>query len=56
MKNWNSVKEDFTDIVKESTKQKAEKAIKLKNQGNSVKDISYKMGLSESRIREYFRK
>ena len=56
MKNWNSGKKEFTHIVKLTTKQKAEKAIKLRDQGDSVTDISYKMGLSESRIREYFRK
>ena len=55
MKNWNSRKENFTNIVKEDTKTKAKKAIKLHQSGETINEISLTMGLSESRIREYFR-
>lgn len=56
MKNWNSKLGEYTDIVKDSTKIKAERAQKLRAEGKSVKEISEKCGMSESRIREYLRK
>jgi hypothetical protein len=56
MKNWNSKTSNYTDIKKISTRNKANKAQKLHAEGKSVKEISEKWGMSESRIREYLRK
>jgi DNA-binding NarL/FixJ family response regulator len=56
MKNWNSKLGEYTDIAKDSTKIKVERAQKLRAEGKSVKEISEKCGMSESRIREYLRK
>lgn len=54
--NWNSSRNEYTEIVKEDTKLKANKANLLRLKYNvSVKDIAYILGLSQSRIREYLR-
>ena len=55
MKNWNSKTSSYTDIAKISIRNKAKKAQRLHAEGNSVKEISEKWGMSESRIREYLR-
>ena len=55
MKNWNSKKKEYTDIIKMDTREKAQLAQFLKLQGMSVKDIAEKLELSESRIKEYLR-
>tara|TARA_B110000908_G_C10265063_1_gene462998 strand:+ start:327 stop:560 length:234 start_codon:yes stop_codon:yes gene_type:complete len=55
MKNWNSKTSNYTDIAKISIRNKAKKAQRLHAEGNSVKEISEKWGMSESRIREYLR-
>jgi len=55
MKNWNSKKKEYTDIIKMDTREKAKLAQFLKLQGMSVKDIAEKLELSESRIKEYLR-
>jgi len=55
MKNWNSKKKEYTDIIKMDTREKAKLAQFLKLQGMSVKDIAEKLELSESRIKEYLK-
>lgn len=55
MKNWNSKKKEYTDIIKKDTREKAQLAQFLKLQGMSVKDIAEKLELSESRIKEYLK-
>jgi DNA-binding NarL/FixJ family response regulator len=55
MKNWNSKKKEYTDIIKMDTREKAQLAQFLKLQGMSVKDIAEKLELSESRIKEYLK-
>lgn len=54
-KNWNSKRGEFTDIVNESTINKAKKAQNLKTKGYSVKKISEIIGVSTGRIYEYLR-
>jgi len=55
MKNWNSKKKEYTDIIKMDTREKAQLAQFLKLQGMSIKDIAEKLELSESRIKEYLK-
>jgi hypothetical protein len=55
MKNWNSKKGEWTDIIKKDTREKAMLAQFLKLQGMSVKMIANKLSLSESRINEYLK-
>jgi transposase len=56
MKNWNSKENVYTEIKSSSIKERAKKVNELHDKGMSVKDISVKFGLSESRIREYLKK
>ncbi len=55
MKNWNSKKGEWTDIIKKDTREKAMLAQFLKLQGMSLKMIANKLSLSESRINEYLK-
>ena len=55
MKNWNSKKGEWTDIIKKDKREKAMLAQFLKLQGMSVKMIANKLSLSESRINEYLK-
>ena len=56
MKNWNSKDSKYTDIKSTLVKDRATKINKLYSKGMSVKDISSKYELSQSRIREYLKK
>jgi len=54
--NWNSTKNEYSNIVNEDTQLKANKANLLRLKYNvSVRDIAYILDLSQSRIREYLR-
>jgi predicted transcriptional regulator len=55
MKNWNSKKKEYTDVIKLDTREKANLANFLRFQGMEVKEIAKKLKLSESRIREYLK-
>lgn len=55
MKNWNSKTQTWEDIIKPDTREKAMLARFLKFQGWSTKRIAKELGLSESRIKEYFK-
>jgi orotate phosphoribosyltransferase-like protein len=54
-KNWNSKTKQHTDVVKLETIANAKKAVKLKEKGLTVAQISEEMGLSKSRIYEYLK-
>jgi uncharacterized protein YjcR len=55
MANWNSSTKTYSNVVKEETKEKETMAKKLYSRSFTVKEIAQRMGLSESRIREYLR-
>jgi hypothetical protein len=54
-KNWNSKERVYTNIVKKETLAKSKMAREFKSEGNSVLEITKKIGLSKSRIYEYLR-
>ncbi len=56
MKNWNSKLNEYTPIKKEITKQKAQKAIDLYNNGENVNLIAEELGVSAPRVYQYLRK
>lgn len=55
-KNWNSKISQYTDIVRDTTKKRAEKAETLREMGVSVKDIARQINKSTSRVYEYLKK
>jgi DNA-binding NarL/FixJ family response regulator len=55
-KKWHSDTKNWTPVVKDETKRKADLAISMRKQGKTVKQIAKALDLSESRIYEYLRK
>ena len=54
-KNWNSLHDEWTEIVSDDVKEMALEARRLRNKGISVKDIATKLGRSSARIYELLR-
>jgi|14_taG_2_1085336.scaffolds.fasta_scaffold13504_7 transposase len=55
MKNWDSENKKHTKIIKEETRDRADKAIKMRAKGMTVREIAQEMGLSIARIYEYLK-
>jgi len=54
-KNWVSDSKEYRDIVGDVARKKANTAIRMREEGKTVRDIAFEMGLSISRIYEYLR-
>ena len=55
MKNWNSRTKEYTDIVRDTTRTKASKAVFMYNQGIPVVEICKDLGVSKTRVYDYLR-
>lgn len=55
MKNWNSRTKEYTDIVRDTTRDKAKKAVFMYNEGIPVVEICKDLGVSKTRVYDYLR-